>query len=171
MFTECRKFRIITGLKTFSSKFPWEPATPTVTSLPKTCTQTIVMASDCVGLTFPGMIEEPGSFSGSSSSPRPERGPEPSHRMSFAIFMSETASVRRAPCAKTRASWAASAANGFGAATKGRPVSSAIFVAARSPKPGGAFSPVPTAVPPIASWYSPGIAESMFARSASSCAT
>jgi hypothetical protein len=28
-------------------------------------------------LTLPGMIEEPGSFSGNSSSPRPVRGPEP----------------------------------------------------------------------------------------------
>ena len=37
----------------------------------------MVSASDWVGLTFPGMIEEPGSFSGSSSSPNPERGPEP----------------------------------------------------------------------------------------------
>ena len=37
-------------------------------------TQTMVSASHWVGLTLPGMIEEPGSFSGSDSSPRPERG-------------------------------------------------------------------------------------------------
>jgi hypothetical protein len=29
-------------------------------SLPITCTATIVIASDCVGLTLPGMIELPG---------------------------------------------------------------------------------------------------------------
>eukprot|EP00964_Phaeocystis_antarctica_P060635 scaffold36159_cov36-Phaeocystis_antarctica.AAC.1 len=39
-----------------------------------TCAQTIVSASHCVGLTLPGMIDEPGSFSGSEISPRPERG-------------------------------------------------------------------------------------------------
>ena len=43
--------------------------------LPKTWTQTWVSASHWVGLTLPGMIDEPGSFSGSDSSPRPERGP------------------------------------------------------------------------------------------------
>jgi hypothetical protein len=37
----------------------------------------MVVASDCVGLTLPGMIEEPGSFSGMVISPRPERGPRP----------------------------------------------------------------------------------------------
>jgi hypothetical protein len=37
---------------------------------------TITIASHWVGLTFPGMIEEPGSFSGSSNSPRPQRRPE-----------------------------------------------------------------------------------------------
>ena len=31
----------------------------------------IVSASACVGLTFPGMIELPGSFAGKISSPRP----------------------------------------------------------------------------------------------------
>ena len=32
-------------------------------------------ASLCVGFTLPGMIDEPGSFSGRISSPRPQRGP------------------------------------------------------------------------------------------------
>lgn len=36
-----------------------------------TCAATIVSASHCVGLTLPGMMELPGSFSGSSSSPSP----------------------------------------------------------------------------------------------------
>ena len=84
---ECSRLRIITGLNTFSSKLPCEPANVTAASLPNTWHATIVIASDCVGLTLPGMIEEPGSFSGSSSSPSPLRGPEPSQRMSFAIFI------------------------------------------------------------------------------------
>ncbi len=48
--------------------------------------QTISMASACVGFTLPGMIDEPGSFGGRISSPSPLRGPEPSQRMSSAIF-------------------------------------------------------------------------------------
>lgn len=74
------------------------------------------------------MIEEPGSFSGSESSPKPQRGPEPKQRvcvyigyrnvpcyniityifitlprrrMSFAIFIKETATVLRAPLTST----------------------------------------------------------------------
>ena len=58
----------------------------------------MVRASHWVGLTLPGMMDEPGSFSGSDSSPRPERGPEPRSRMSLAILNSETATVLMAPC-------------------------------------------------------------------------
>src|ERR1700730_13797942 len=46
----------------------------------------MVSASDWVGFTLPGMIEEPGSFSGRINSPRPDRGPEPSSLMSLAIL-------------------------------------------------------------------------------------
>ena len=111
----------------------------------------MVSASHWVGLTLPGMIELPGSFSGSRSSPSPERGPEPSQRMSLAIFISAAASVFRAPDASTIASCAASASNLLGALTNGSPVSRPIQAATRSANPGGAFSPVPTAVPPNAS--------------------
>ena len=75
------------------------------------------------------MIEEPGSFSGSASSPRPERGPEPSKRMSLAILNSEAATVLIAPWLNTIASWAASASNLLGAVVKGRPVIAAILSA------------------------------------------
>ena len=44
----------------------------------------MVRASHCVGLTLPGMMLLPGSFSGRLSSPRPQRGPLPRKRMSFA---------------------------------------------------------------------------------------
>ena len=111
----------------------------------------MVSASAWVGLTLPGMIEEPGSFSGRISSPSPERGPEPRKRMSLAILKSEAATVLSAPDISTIASLAASASNLFGAVTKGRPVISAILAATASAKPLRVLSPVPTAVPPWAS--------------------
>ncbi len=117
-----------------------------------TWAQTMVSASACVGLTLPGMIEEPGSFAGRISSPRPQRGPEPSRRMSLAIFISEAARTLSAPEASTTASCAASASNLLGAVTKGRPVSFATAWANWTSKPARAFNPVPTAVPPWASW-------------------
>jgi len=39
----------------------------------------------CVGFTFPGIIELPGSFSGRDNSPKPHLGPLPRNLMSFAI--------------------------------------------------------------------------------------
>src|SRR6476660_9751083 len=98
-------------------------------SLPRTCVQTIVMASHCVGFTLPGMIDEPGSFSGKINSPKPQRGPEPNQRKSFAIFINAHANVFNAPLEKTNASCAASAANLLGADTKGNSVKRAIFSA------------------------------------------
>ena len=77
--------------------------------------------------TIPGIIEDPGSFSGSESSPNPHRGPEAKNLMSFAIFIIEQATVLRAPETSTIASWAASASNLLGAVTKGRPVICEIF--------------------------------------------
>ena len=58
------------------------------------------------GFTFPGMMDEPGCVSGSRSRPMPQRGPDPSHRMSLAIFMKLTAIVRKAPLASTSESCA-----------------------------------------------------------------
>ena len=115
-----------------------------------TCAQTIVRASHCVGLTLPGMMDEPGSFSGKLNSPSPERGPEPSKRISLAILLSEAAIVLSMPDISTNASWAARASNLFSAVTKSRPVKSATSAANFSANPGLAFSPVPTAVPPCA---------------------
>ena len=86
-----------TGMNTFNSKLPCEAAMPTATSLAITCTATIVIASHWVGLTFPGMMELPGSFSGMSSSPMPQRGPEASRRTSLAIFIRSAASALNAP--------------------------------------------------------------------------
>jgi len=85
------------GLKTLSSKWPLEPPMVAATWLPMTWAQTIVMASHWVGFTFPGMMEEPGSFSGRSSSPSPDLGPDPKNLMSLAILFKETATVFRDP--------------------------------------------------------------------------
>ena len=149
---ECSRLRIITGLNTLSSKLPCEPANLIGGVVPQDLHATIVIASDWVGFTLPGMIDEPGSFSGSRSSPIPARGPEPSQRMSFAIFISDAASVASAPLMNTNASWAASAANRFGAADErqARDLGD-LRRAARRRTRAGAFRPVPTAVPPIAS--------------------
>src|SRR2546429_9243884 len=101
----------MTGLYTFSWKFPCEPAKATAWSFPNTCTATMVSASHCVGLILPGMIDEPGSFSGIRSSAKPARGPQAYHRTSLAIFMSAPASVRSVALTFTIASCADSAAN------------------------------------------------------------
>ncbi len=81
--------------------------------------QTMTMASHWVGLTLPGMIEEPGSLAGRISSLRPHRGPEASHRMSLAIFISGTATARSPADAPTMASRPPWAANLFPAVRNG----------------------------------------------------
>ena len=124
--------------------------------MPMTCTATMVTASHWVGLTLPGMMEEPGSFSGMKISPRPSRGPEASQRTSLAIFIMSAASAFSAPWAKTSSSLLVRAWNLLGAVTNRFPVRLETSSATCSPKPFGAFSPVPTAVPPSASSRRPG---------------
>ena len=141
----------MSGLKTFSSRWPWAPPKLIATSLPITWHAAIVSASHCVGLTLPGMIELPGSFSGMAISPMPQRGPLARSRTSLAIFMSAAASDLRQPWAFTIASWVASASNLLGAVTNSQPVRREISRAVRSPKSARLFKPVPTAVPPSAS--------------------
>ena len=138
-------------MNTFSSKLPWLAAKPTAASLPKTCTATMVTCSHWVGFTLPGMMEEPGSFSGIRISPRPSRGPEASQRTSLAIFIMSAARAFSAPWANTSSSLEVRAWNLLGAVTKSFPVSSETALATALSKPLGAFSPVPTAVPPRAS--------------------
>ena len=93
---------------------------------------------------------EPGSLAGIINSPIPDLGPEDNIRISFPIFIMETAMVFKAPCASTIASCAANASNLFYAVTNGSPVSFAIFFATNLSYPFGVFNPVPTAVPPNA---------------------
>ncbi len=110
----------------------------------------------------------PGSLAGKISSPIPVRGPEPSQRRSLAILNSVTAAAFRPACARTIRSSVPWAVNLFGAVTYAAPVICAICAATSSPNPGGAFSPVPTAVPPIASASRPAVACSTSAIASSS---
>ena len=123
-------------------------------SLPSTWAQTMSMASHWVGLTLPGMIELTRLVGGQDQLAEP--GPRPGGRATGCRWRSSSA-ARRARAARRRRPpprpTPPSAANLFGAVTNGYPVDSAIRAATSAPNPGGAFSPVPTAVPPAASSY------------------
>jgi hypothetical protein len=121
-----------------------------VASLPITCAATISVISGMTGFTLPGMIELPGCSDGSEISPMPQRGPEASQRRSLAILVSDTATVLSAPEASTAASFAARASKRLRAGTKAWPLRFAMRAITASANPSGAFSPVPTAVPPRA---------------------
>ena len=110
--------RASSGRAIASSKFPELPPSPTATSLAITCMHTSRSASHCVGLTLPGMIDEPGSLAGMRSSPRPPRGPDASQRTSSACLASARRAAFSAPCSATSASSPASAANLLGAPVK-----------------------------------------------------
>ena len=136
-----------------------------------TCTAIMVSASHCVGFTLPGIIDEPGSFSGINSSPKPHRGPEADQRTSFAILNNDAASVFSDPESCTIASCAESASNLLGAVRNGKPDSSAILAATLSAYPSGVFKPVPTAVPPNANSNICTIEPFTRCKPLSSCAT
>ena len=118
--------------------------------LPITLTQTIVTASHWVGFTFPGIIDEPGSFSGNISSPYPALGPEPKNLISLDIFINATAQVFKVPEKFTIESCAASSANLLEAGLKGIFVNLEISFTIFLSKFFFEFIPVPTAVPPWA---------------------
>src|SRR3972149_5478176 len=104
---DCWRLWDITGIIVLRSRFEWVFARDTVMSFPTTWAPPCITASGMTGFTFPGMIEAPGWTAGRFSSPSPVQGPEPSHRMSFAIFIRLTATVRTDPLASTSPSWAA----------------------------------------------------------------
>ena len=106
--------------------------------------------SRITGLTLPGMIEEPGCTAGSSISPMPARGPEPSQRMSLAIFSRQTAMVFSAPLAATTPSigdLGLEVVGGLAQLEAGPLGEQRADAAANS---GWVLMPVPTAVPPSA---------------------
>ena len=113
------------------------------------------MASDsvCVGFTFPGIMEEPGSLEGNSNSPNPALGPLANRRISLVILYNETASVRNVPESCTKASCDPCTANLLGAEKNGISVIFEISKAAVLENSIEALMPVPTAVPPNAIGY------------------
>ena len=116
-----------------------------------TCAPTWITASQITGFTLPGMMLEPGWIAGRVISARPQRGPLFMSRTSFAIFIRLAATVLSAPLAHAAPSWAPWASKWFAASTKVVPASRPISSAMRRPNSGCVLSPVPTAVPPIAS--------------------
>ena len=157
-----------TGIATFSSSSePTPPRPPIVTaaSLPTTWHATIITLSQITGLTLPGMIDEPGCVAGSDSSNRPQRGPEPSQRMSLAILVRLTAIVLSRACASTTQSRVDCASKWFGASANFTPVAFESFAHTVLPNFGCALMPVPTAVPPIG-MFRASVAHASRARSA-----
>src|SRR5215831_18827687 len=115
---------MIIGRIVLSSKFHCDPAIATTLSFQITWIHTMIVASSWVGLTFPGIIEEPGSLDGMFSSCKPARGPHANQRISFANFINATASPRNTALMLTMLSKEAWAANLLGALIKGWLVSS-----------------------------------------------
>ena len=122
---DASRLRAITGIITFSSKFPAAPPNATAASFPITCVHTWQTASQMTGFTLPGMIEEPGCRSGRAISPRPARGPEPIQRRSLQILYRLTAITRSTPLASTSASRPPAASKWFRASVSGSPVEDA----------------------------------------------
>ena len=91
------------------------------------------------------------SVAGNVISAKPQRGPEFMSRTSFAIFMRLAATELSAPLAQHAPSCAPCASKWFGASWNVVPASLPISAAMRRPNSGCVLSPVPTAVPPIAS--------------------
>ena len=143
MRIDSNRLRAITGTRTFSSKAPWVPATVTAVSLPITCAATWSTTSGITGLTLPGMIDEPFCSSGSCSSTRPVRGPDPIRTRSLAIFVSDTATTLSAPCSSTSPSRLACASKRSCGASPSPSCSRT-----RSANSGWVLRPVPVAVPP-----------------------
>ena len=95
-------------------------------------------------------MEDPGSFSGSWSSPNPDRGPDAKKRISLLIFNKDTDKVFRAADKFTNGSWDAIDSNLFGAGKYLVFVNFERYSQKTLSKFLGAFIPVPTAVPPWA---------------------
>ncbi len=145
------------------------PATLIVTSLPSTCAAAIATDSAITGLTLPGMIDEPGCTAGSSISPIPARGPEPSQRISLAIFSRLTAIVFSAPLAATTPSIALCAWKWLSVSTTSKPARSLRTAQTRPANSRCVLIPVPTAVPPSATSRSSPTANSSRRRPRSIC--
>ena len=115
-----------------------------------TCAATWQTDSGITGFTLPGMIELPGCTSGSSISPIPPRGPEPSQRISLHIFIRLTATVFSEPLASTTLSRVLCAWKWFVVSRTSTPSTFESRTHTRPENSGCVLTPVPTAVPPRA---------------------
>ena len=108
----------------------------------------MIIASSWVGLTFPGIIEEPGSLDGMFSSCKPavDRMKASEYHLQSSLAQPLVPAMPRTHV--TIPSRDPRAANLFGALINGWLVSRAISAASLDPKSGKLLSPVPTAVPP-----------------------
>ncbi len=91
----------ISGLKTLSSRWPWSPPIVTATWLPHDLGRDHRQHLGLGWIYLARHDRTAGSFSGSFSSPNPQRGPDPSRRMSLAILLSATAITLRTPDSST----------------------------------------------------------------------
>ena len=89
---------------------------------------------------LPGMIDDPGSFSGIEISASPALGPEANHLISLAIFIKSAAKAFNVPCNCTTSSCEVNAWNLFSDDTKLYPVFSEINLATLLPNSGCAFN-------------------------------
>src|SRR5437764_8460658 len=133
---------------TLISKLPDWPATVVGVVCAITWAQTMQTDSAITGLTLPGMIELPGWTAGRSISPIPARGPEPSQRISLAIFMRLTANVLSEPLASTMLSRVLCAWKWLLVSRTVTPVISESIWQTRAGNAGGVLTHEPAAVPP-----------------------
>ena len=109
------------GSMTLSWSCPASAAMVMVRSLPITWNATWFTTSGMTGLTFPGMIDEPGCIGGRLISTRPQRGPEASRRRSLHILESLTATRLSTPENITNAPVSGVASTRFSAQLKVEP--------------------------------------------------
>jgi len=79
----------IKGIITFELEIAAQPARVIAASFPMTLGAHLEQRFRNDGIDFAGHDREPAESSGRRSSPMPQRGPEPIHRMSLAILIRE----------------------------------------------------------------------------------
>ena len=139
----------MTGIITLSSSWPACVASSTARSLPMTWKHTMFSISAIEGLTFPGMIDDPGCTGGRRISSRPVFGPDAIRRRSLAMRVRVAASVRSAAEHSSASPMFCIDSKRLPELRSGRPVSSERRRTIRGWYCGSAFRPVPVAVPPI----------------------
>ncbi|OQA26267.1 MAG: hypothetical protein BWY59_01443 [Verrucomicrobia bacterium ADurb.Bin345] len=141
----------MSGIWVFNSNCPMLHASAITCSLPITCRQAMFAASQMLGFTLPGMMDEPGSTAGSTISANPVFGPDASSRRSLQILCTSIAASFSAPAisAMSVRNWVISIP--FSAPSYVVEVSSPSSRTMTGRKSFFVLSPVPIALPPIPS--------------------